>query len=168
MGPKGTGALFVREDRLDQIQLSWAGSHSHESMDYEGSYSLLPSAARYEFGTRALAEFAGFHTAIEWMEDLGWDRIYTRIQDLVSHAIERTHQSEILEVVSPEAESERSGVFVLRLPESMDATNVYERLGADSHILTSPVRRERDLRLAIHFFNTVEEIDSALEAIESL
>ena len=168
MGPKGTGALFVREDRLDQIQLSWAGSHSHESMDYEGSYSLLPSAARYEFGTRALAEFAGFHTAIEWMEDLGWDRIHTRIQDLVSHAIERTHQSDILGVVSPEVESERSGVFVLRLPETMDATNVYERLGADSHILTSPVRRERDLRLAIHFFNTVEEIDSALEAIESL
>ena len=168
MGPKGTGAFFVREDRLDQIQLSWAGSHSHESMDYGGSYSLLPSAARYEFGTRALAEFAGFHRAIEWMEELGWERIYKRIQDLVSHAVDRTHRSDTLEVVSPEAEGENSGVFVLRLPETMDATKVYERLGEDSHILTSPVRRERDLRLAIHFFNTVEEIDSALEVIESL
>ncbi len=168
MGPKGTGAFFVKEDRLDQIQLSWAGSHSHESMDYEGAYSLLPSAARYEFGTRALAEFAGFHRAIEWMEGLGWERIYTRIQDLVSHAVDRTRRSDILEVASPEAERENSGVFVLRLPETMDATKVYEHLSEDSHILTSPVRRERDLRLAIHFFNTVEEIDSALEVIESL
>jgi len=168
MGPKGTGAFFVKEDRLDQIQLSWAGSHSHESMDYEGAYSLLPSAARYEFGTRALAEFAGFHRAIEWMEELGWERIYTRIQDLVSHAVDRTRRSDILEVASPEAERENSGVFVLRLPETMDATKVYEHLSEDSHILTSPVRRERDLRLAIHFFNTVEEIDSALEVIESL
>ena len=71
LGPKGTGALFVRREMLDDVQLSWAGSHSHATMDYEGAYTLLPSAARYEFGTRALADFAGFARAVEWMEGVG-------------------------------------------------------------------------------------------------
>jgi selenocysteine lyase/cysteine desulfurase len=35
-------------------------------------------------------------------------------------------------------------------------------------VLSSPVRREGDLRLAIHFFNTEDEIDSAIEGIAAL
>ena len=88
LGPKGTGALFVRRELLDDVQLSWAGAHSHATMDYDGGYSLLPSAARYEFGTRALADFAGFGRAVEWMEGVGLERIDDRIQSLVGHAIE--------------------------------------------------------------------------------
>ncbi|MGB1656987.1 MAG: aminotransferase class V-fold PLP-dependent enzyme [Longimicrobiales bacterium] len=168
LGPKGTGAFFVREDALDRLQLSWAGSHSHATMDYEGSYTLLPSAARYEFGTRALADFAGFHTAVSWMEELGFDRVLTRIQDLVSHAVDAVDARSDLTVTSPRAEADRSGVFVLRLPSPCDATEVYNRLAEGPRILSSPVRRERDLRLAIHFFNTEDEIDAALEGIASL
>jgi selenocysteine lyase/cysteine desulfurase len=166
MGPKGTGALFVREDQLENIQLSWAGSHSHVAMDYEGSYSLIPSAARYEFGTRALADFAGFQRAVEWMTELGWDRIHQRIQDLVGYAIKRTIDSTRLHVGSPKAEEDRSGVFVVHLPTGCDANKVYEQLGVGPRIVTSPVRQEGDLRLAIHFFNTKKEIDSALHAID--
>ena len=168
LGPKGTGAFFVREDALDTLQLSWAGSHSHATMDYEGSYTLLPSAARYEFGTRALADFAGFHTAVSWMEELGFDRVLTRIQDLVSHAVEAVDARPDLTLTSPRAEADRSGVFVLRLPSGCDATEVYNRLAEEPRVLSSPVRRERDLRLAIHFFNTEDEIDAAMEGIASL
>lgn len=165
LGPKGTGAFFVRDDALDRIQLSWAGSHSHATMDYEGSYSLLPSAARYEFGTRALADFAGFHHAVSWMDDLGFERVLNRIQDLVSFAVERVDAHPDLTLTSPRDAADRSGVFVLRLPQGCDAFDVYNDLADEPRILASPVRRERDLRLAIHFFNTEEEIAAAMRAI---
>ncbi len=168
LGPKGTGAFFVREEMLDRIQLSWAGSHSHATMDYDGAYTLLPSAARYEFGTRALADFAGFHTAVSWMEQLKFDRVLQRIQHLVSHAVESADARAGLQLASPRDEADRSGVFVLRLPAGCDATDVYNRLADDRRILTSPVRQPGDLRLAIHFFNTEEEIDAAIEAATAL
>ena len=102
LGPKGTGALFVRREILDDVQLSWAGSHSHATMDYEGGYTLLPGAARYEFGTRALADFAGFASAVEWMEGIGLTRIGDRIQSLVDHAIEAVDATASpLRVVAP-------------------------------------------------------------------
>ncbi len=165
LGPKGTGALFVRRERLDDVQLSWAGSHSHATMDYEGAFTLLPSAARYEFGTRALADFAGFARAVEWMEDIGLERIDERIQSLVDHAIEVIDRTDKLGVSSPRTRPDRSGVFVLELPGGCDATELYGDLREDEGILASPVRRERDFRLSIHFFNTRDEIDAAVAAI---
>ena len=167
LGPKGTGALFVRRDVLDDVGLSWVGSHSHAAMDYEGAYTLLPSAARYEFGTRALADFAGFARAVEWMEDIGLERIEERIQSLVDHAIEAVDRTDGLGVSSPRTRPDRSGVFVLRLPEGCDATELYSDLRDDDGILASPVRQPRDFRLSIHFFNTRDEIDAAIDAIEA-
>jgi selenocysteine lyase/cysteine desulfurase len=168
LGPKGTGAFFVREDSLDRLQLSWAGSHSHATMDYDGSYSLLPSAARYEFGTRALADFAGFHEAVSWMEELSFDRVLARIQDLGTHAIDAVEARPALRLASPQAVEDRSGVFVLRLPSGCDATQVYNRLADERRVLSSPVRGEGDLRLAIHFFNTEDEIDAAMDGIAAM
>jgi len=167
LGPKGTGAFFVREEMLDRLQLSWAGSHSHATMDYEGSYSLLPSAARYEFGTRALSDFAGLHAAVAWMEDLGFGRVLGRIQHLVSYAIDVAEADGSLGIASPRLEQDRSGVFVLRLPTGCDATELYQHLAEERRVLGSPVRQEGDLRLAIHFFNTEDEIDAAMRAIAS-
>ena len=165
LGPKGTGALFVRREVLDDVQLSWAGSHSHATMDYEGAYTLLPSAARYEFGTRALADFAGFARAVEWMENIGLERIEERIQSLVDHATEAVDGMDGLGVSSPRTPPDRSGVFVLRLPEGCDATELYNDLRDGGGILASPVRQPRDFRLSIHFFNTRDEIDAAIAAI---
>ncbi len=165
LGPKGTGALFVRRELLDDVRLSWAGSHSHATMDYEGGYTLLPSAARYEFGTRALADFAGFARAVEWMEDIGLEKIEARIQSLVDHAIETVDATDGLGVSSPRARPDRSGVFVVQLPEGCDATQLYNDLREDEGILGSPVRQEQDFRLSIHFFNTRAEIDAAIAAI---
>lgn len=164
LGPKGTGAFFVREEMLDRIQLSWAGSHSHATMDCEGAYALLPSAARYEFGTRALADFAGFHEAVSWMETLRFERVLDRIQDLVAYAVEGA-DTRGLRVASPRLEADRSGVFVLRLPTGCDASDVYDRLAREQSVLSSPVRVEGDLRLAIHFFNTLDEIDAAIDGV---
>ena len=165
LGPKGTGALFVRREALDEVRLSWAGSHSHATMDYEGGYTLLPGAARYEFGTRALADFAGFGRAVEWMEQIGLQRIDDRIQSLVAHAIESVLRTGSLAVSSPVTRPDRSGVFVLRLPAGCDATELYNDLREKAGILASPVRQPRDFRLSIHFFNTRDEIDAAVAAI---
>ena len=165
LGPKGTGALIVRLGVLDDVQLSWAGSHSHATMDYEGGYTLLPSAARYEFGTRALADFAGFARAVDWMEQIGLERINGRIQSLVDHAIEAVDATNGLSLSSPRTRPDRSGVFVLQLPDGCDATDLYNDLRDRAGILASPVRQPRDFRLSIHFFNTRDEIDTAITAI---
>ncbi|HEX4932728.1 MAG TPA: aminotransferase class V-fold PLP-dependent enzyme, partial [Gemmatimonadaceae bacterium] len=164
LGPKGTGFLFVRRDVLDATQISWAGAHSTTSMDYAGHFALLPSAARFEFGTRALADFGGLLAAVRWMEAFGRERVEARVAELVGYAIERAHVAG-LALASPEPRAERSGVFVIRLPAGSDAGAIYQRLATEQRILGSPVRREGDFRLSIHFFNTRAEIAAAISAL---
>lgn len=166
LGPKGTGAFFCREDMLDRTQMSWTGSHSTLSYDQDGGYALIPEARRFEFGTRALATFAGFNAALDWMEDLGFERILRRVDELVQYAegtwMERGHR-----VVSP-MNGGRSGVFVLELPAGLTGLSVYHALRDSATAFTSPVDGPRDLRVAIHFFNTREEIDGVFDAIEGM
>ena len=108
LGPKGTGMFFCRKDILDKTRLTWTGSHSHESMDQEGGYTLLPAAKRFEFGTRALATFAGFDTALYWCEQINIDRILNRIDTLVDFAIQDWEQRGY-RVSSPTNKAQRSG-----------------------------------------------------------
>lgn len=166
LGPKGTGTLFVRREILDDTLLSWTGAHSHETMDYEGHYRLLPTAARFEFGNRALATFAGFDESLRWMDAVGGARVLNRIRTLVDVAIERVDESRLLKLSSPREPEQRSGIVAIRLPEGTDSRALYRTLREDEGVLASPVRDERDFRLAVHFFNTEEDIDTALAAIE--
>lgn len=165
MGPKGTGAFFCRRAMLEETKLTWTGAHSHATMDYAGHYTLLPSAARFEFGTRALADFAGFDRALTWMEEIGFARIFDRIQELVDHAVARTQSLGRFAIVSPTARAERTGLFTLRLPPACVPAKISTALREEHDIQVGPVRDERDLRVAIHFFNTPEEIDAALDGI---
>ena len=56
LGPKGTGMLLARAERLLETRLTWTGSHSHTSMDGKGNYELIPAARRFEvYGTRGSA-----------------------------------------------------------------------------------------------------------------
>jgi len=171
LGPKGTGAFFCREDMLDRTAMSWTGSHSTTTYDQDGGYELIPEARRFEFGTRALATFAGFDAALTWMESVGMDRILGRVNDLVAYA-EDAWQSRGHAVTSP-TNGSRSGVFVIQLPESLTGWQVYDALRTDAQqsgakAFTSPVDGPRDLRMAIHFINTRSEIDATFDAIESL
>lgn len=166
LGPKGTGALFVRRDVLDDTLLSWTGSHSHASMDYAGNYTLKPEASRFEFGTRALATFAGLEQALEFWDTLGWQRAFERMTRLTDYAIARVDESPRMTLSSPRRLEHRSPIVAARLPDGVDTTALYHRLREEEGILGSPVRDERDFRLAIHCFNIEDDIDHALSAIE--
>lgn len=166
LGPKGTGALLVRRAILDDTLVSWTGAHSHDTMDYEGNFTLKPDASRFEFGTRALATFAGFEQALRYWDRVGWQRVFETNARLVDYAIGRIDESARLNLSSPRPSKHRSSIVSLRLPDGVDATELYHRLREDDGILASPVRDPRDFRLAIHCFNTEEDIDRAVEAIE--
>ena len=167
LGPKGTGMLLARAERLLEARLTWTGSHSHTSMDGQGNYELIPAARRFEFGTRALATFAGFDRAVRWFEELGMQRVLDRIDELVEYAIEATRRRDGFGVSSPIDPGARSGVFVLRLPRGLTGWQVYEALQLQG-IYGSPVDAERDFRVAIHFFNTRAEIDELLNVIDTI
>lgn len=71
LGPKRTGALLIRRDRLDRTPVSWTGAHAEEAVSAEAGVTWHPNARRYEFATRNQAGFGGWAESLRWLDALG-------------------------------------------------------------------------------------------------
>jgi L-cysteine/cystine lyase len=64
-GPSGTGALYVRPERLEQLQPAWPWYLTRDR--HSGPEAVLwPAARRFDAGSITLTALAGAAAAIEW------------------------------------------------------------------------------------------------------
>ena len=91
---------------------------------------------------------------------------FERIDELVVFAIE-DWTGRGFKVSSPTSIGQRSGVFVIQLPENCNGWKIYETLQLNDFTFTSPVDEPSDLRVAIHFFNTRSEIKNTFDLISN-
>lgn len=162
LGPKGTGALLIRKDRLASTSVSWTGAHAQATMGGDGEFSWHPDARRFEFATRNQAGFGGWAESLRWLDSLGWDNIFQRVAALSAHASEAIQRSDRFELVSPDQAPWQNGIVVLRLPSQLNGVEMYHRLREDDDMLVSPVDHPQDLRVCLHFYNTTGEFDALL------
>jgi selenocysteine lyase/cysteine desulfurase len=162
LGPKGTGALLVRKDRLESTPVSWTGAHALASMEEDGDFSWHPDARRYEFATRNQAGFGGWAESLRWLDKLGWAQIHERIAALLANASEVVMQSDRFELVSPREAPWQNGIVVIRLPSHLNGVEMYHRLREEDDMLVSPVNHPQDLRVCLDFYNLEQEFDALL------
>lgn len=166
LGPKGTGALLIRKERIDSTAVSWTGAHAAAEMGAEGDFAWHPDARRYEFATRNQAGFGGWAESLRWLGSLGWEKVHARVSQLSAHASDAIQQSAKFQLVSPSESFRQNGILVLRLPSGFTGLDLYHRLREKDDMLVSPVSHPRDLRVCLHFFNTESEFDALLERLE--
>src|SRR5688572_9028786 len=83
MRAEGTGILVVRKDRLDTLTPQYVGGGSLDEgfpwaeIDRPETIRVKwhPSAARFEYGMRNPAVYAGLSLAIEHLNAIGWSAI---------------------------------------------------------------------------------------------
>ena len=83
-GPDGTGALFIREDRLAELRRPTSATTGVQTGSTTG---LLRADRGRAAATRSRtlnpATVAGFAASLDWLADeVGWDWAYARIADL--------------------------------------------------------------------------------------
>ena len=84
-GPEGTGALYVRHDRLSLLGLTFAGYSSIEESGYDLTGYFMPAkgARRYEVGSIYRPGVKGMIANLDWLEQtVGWEWIHARIEHL--------------------------------------------------------------------------------------
>jgi len=170
LGPVGTGALFVREDKLEELMPSWVGGGSTlpEHTDFEtGSYRFRPTAQRYEFATRNWPLYLGWQASLRALSEAGWGNIWTRTAQLATRLQQGIKSINGLQLLSPKTPSRLSGLVAVRI-SNLGAEEAVDRLIDEFSIVTRPVRELDAVRISCAFFNTEQEIDQALECLEQL
>ncbi len=170
LGPIGTGALFVSRDALVELVPDRVGSGSEERYTYaeDGELVFPKTARRFEFATRCHPLWQAWPKALAFLEQVGLEAIRRRSLELSQRLRRGLAAVRGLTVVGP-VEDERlmTGLVTCRL-EGFSAEELYQALFTRFGVVTRPVAEMGAIRFSVAFFNTEEEIDQALRAVETL
>src|SRR5699024_8710196 len=108
-GPTGIGVLYGKRKWLEAIEPIEFGGEMIQVVDLQDStWAEIPH--KFEAGTPNIAGAIGLAAAIDYLEDIGMDKIYNHEQDLVAYTLEKMKQIEGLSIYGPTDACLRSGV----------------------------------------------------------
>ena len=163
LGLPGLAFLYVRKDLIESLEPSFIGWFSQEFPFRFGPEELrfAHGADRFQSGTWAVPSIYASITGMKTILSIGVDVIRSRVEKLTARAI-KTGEEQGLETITPKDEEERGAIVSFVVPNAHD---LEARLRLNG-IFTSS--RDVGIRLAPHFYNTAEEIDTAVEKISQL
>ncbi len=166
-GPDGTGALFIRKDRLADIQPTYFGymGIKHGMSSHEGYYIPSDGAQRYEAAMFYPPAIKAFVTSLTWLtEDIGLEWVYQRIAALGQYCYQTLERIEGVTLLSPR---DRMAGLVHFLLEGVPPADVTKKL-SERNIIIRDTPEPAANRVSLGFYNTEEEIVRLAEALTEL
>jgi len=171
LSPQTTGILYVSDDLLAQLHIPRRGWVSVETpFEFFNYHQPVKSgAARFEHSTPNRMAIVGLDASLGLFESIdgGMEAVEARILALAGYAIAGLERLGY-PVISPQGTGERSGIVCFQPhPMRQDVTpqQIVEELAVRNiHIAA----RGTVARISPHFYNTLEDIDTLLNALEEL
>lgn len=155
MGLWGGGFLYVEASLAADLVPAQIGYRGVEEPSAE-TYELKPGPQRFEVGTSSPVPYAAAEEALGIIEELGYDTITNRIQELAGRLIEALPAERVRSPQPPE-----SGLVAVAVPDA-DQTVAYL---AEEDIRIRALPGSEVVRVSIHAFNTPADIDTAADAL---
>lgn len=174
-GPKGTGLLAVRKDRLDELTPRYVGGGSlaegfpWEQLDQPEAIRVRfqPTATRFEYGMRNPALYAGIVFAVDYLAGLGWQAIVDQERAMVSELKRRLSTIDGVTLQTPIAWEHSSQILNLKI-EGIAGRELSERFWNEWQIIQRAVREPEGIRLSIAYFTGPEDLDRVVEAVRTI
>lgn len=170
-GPTGIGLLYGRRDRLSGMQPYQGGGEMIQSVSFKGS-SWAPPPARFEAGTPHIVGAIGLGAALEYVTEIGLDRIAAHEHELLGYAEQRLSSLPQVRLVgtAPGKAAVVSfvvdGVHAHDIGTILDAEGVAVRAG---HHCAQPAIEHFGLaataRASFALYNTRSEVDRLVDAV---
>lgn len=167
-GPDGTGALFIRRDRLEDVSPVRYGYWAAASFDNKGNLEeYTRDARRYQVSTTNGGLWSGFAAAVEFARGLGVDAIEERSVALASYAVRRLMAVPRVRVVSPREGPQVTGLVCFQV-DGVEPDGVTASLWERGRVVARSVTDTASTRLSLAFFNTEADIDQAIGVVEDV
>jgi selenocysteine lyase/cysteine desulfurase len=159
LGSAGLGFFYCRRDLVERVwptQTGWFADENIFAMDH-ADYSPAHTAARFQSGTPPVpAIYAGI-AGVELMQEIGVAETREHVNQLNEHLVEGVDELRAT-LATP-----RDAHGALMCVKSTDAKALVAVLDAEG-IVTS--ERDGNLRVSAHCYNTVEDVDTVLAALQ--
>lgn len=172
-GPSGSGAIFVRSERMAEMQPFMGGGDMIREVSRDAvSYNDAPM--KFEAGTPGIVQTIGFGVALEYLMGIGMDQISQHEANLRDYAIKRFKGLNWLNIQGHA--SDKAAIFSMTLEgaaHAHDISTVLDKRGvavrAGTHCampLMDHLNVGATCRASFGLYNTAEEIDVLVDALE--
>ncbi|MFB6318119.1 aminotransferase class V-fold PLP-dependent enzyme [Saccharicrinis sp. FJH54] len=173
-GPTGMGALYGKEDLLNELPPYQGGGEMIETVTFEKTtYNELPF--KFEAGTPDFTGSVGFAAGIEYIEALGIDDIRAHEDDLLKYAMKQLKSVPGMKFFG-EAEHKSSVIsFMVKDIHPFDMGTLLDHMGIavrTGHHCAQPVMDRFGIsgtvRASFALYNTKEEVDTLINGINRI
>jgi selenocysteine lyase/cysteine desulfurase len=161
MGPLEAGILWVRNERIPQI---WP------SIVTAGWTDHLKGARKFEvFGQRDDPRVVALEAAVDFINLLGMPAVEARLRALASRAKVQLKEIPSVELKTNLEPHLSGGVVKFRL-RNVPTKNAYDTLWEKHRlaIAMTPSGDAEGLRLSPHIYNSLDDVDRAVEAVKEI
>ncbi len=171
-GPTGVGVLYGKEKYLDQLPPYQGGGEMIQTVSFEKTvFNELPF--KFEAGTPDYIGTTALAKALDYVSAIGMETIADYEHELTTYATERLKTIEGMRIIG---EADRKGSVISFLVQDIhpfDMGTLLDRLGIavrTGHHCAQPLMIrlgiEGTVRASFAFYNTKEEVDTMVSAIE--
>lgn len=175
-GPRGTGFLYVSDKALDSgLQPSLIDMRG-ASWTAANDYKMLPDAKRFELFESSCALKLGLKEAVRYANKIGLQNIYDYNQQLIERL--RKNLSSVAGVTLLDKGSNRSNILTFTVDnitladaeKKLTAADVCYSIGFRNFAIIDFNKKNVDwaIRFSPHYYNTIEEMDRAVEIVEEI
>ena len=172
-GPSGVGVLYGKEELLNAMPPFMGGGDMIEQVTLEKStWAALPN--KFEAGTPMIAQVIGLGAAVDYVTEIGMERIRAHEQDLLTYATQRLSAVEGLNILGTAPVKAAVISFTLGDIHPHDISSIIDRAGVAcraGHHCAQMVMDRFDVagttRASFGLYNTRAEADALAEALET-
>jgi cysteine desulfurase/selenocysteine lyase len=173
LGPTGIGVLHGRREILESMEPFLTGGDMIASVDFQSAtWNELPY--KFEAGTPPIAEAVGLGAAVEYLSQIGMDRVRAHERALTAYMLERLADVPGLRVTGPPEADARGGLasFTIEGMHPHDIAELADRGGVcirAGHHCAQPLMRclgvSATARASIGVYNEPADIDALVDAL---
>ena len=170
-GPTGVGVLYGKEKILNSLPPYQGGGEMIEKVElYKSTYAPLPH--KFEAGTPNIAGVIAFKKSINLIQEIGLQKISNYEDKLLQYATEKLLEIKGLDIIGTSEKKSAIISFNIKGIHHYDLGVLLDKMGVairTGHHCTQPVMVRFGVpgtaRISFAYYNTFEEIDSCIIAI---
>tara|TARA_R110002095_G_scaffold198481_5_gene177952 strand:- start:668 stop:1840 length:1173 start_codon:yes stop_codon:yes gene_type:complete len=174
-GPRGTGFLYVRKGFMEQLEPPFLDMHGAEWISID-QYEMRDDARRFENWEFNVAAVIGLGVAVDYLLDLGIKETSARLCALAATAREKL--AALPAITVQDIGAKKGGIVTFTHAEK--SANEIKALLAGKAVNVSVTNLsstrydlekrglESMVRASFHYYNTEEEIDQLITALEAI
>ena len=173
VGPTGVGVFWGKSELLAELPPFLTGGSMIETVTMTGA-TWAPAPKKFEAGVPNMAQAAGLGAALNYLTNIGLDKIHEHELALTSYLLEQLSEIPDLSIIGPRSMESRGGSISFTfgdihphdLGQFLDSQGIAVRTG---HHCAWPLNRKMGVvattRASLYLYNTIEDCDALIGGI---